>query len=228
MRDVKDTRSNPALVGRRQVRVSRPFNRKGSGDGRSKKLVDTRCGELRAGKGGNGIGCYDVGKRREGNRRRRVDAMTLTRARVTAIVGAHWGMFIGAHRMGTGRMGTGRVGAGRTGVGRVGTERMGAGRIGGVVSRMRRAINLRPGVGRLAHSARRLAYGPRRMRHVHTHRRRLSNLELQPDHQLKRQQNQQHGFRRADFGGWTTSHSSELTPRAPYTKSAVAQDGPPR
>ena len=95
MRNVKDARSQPALLGRRQVRMSRPFNRKGSGDGRPKKLVDARRDELGAGEGGNGIGCQDVGKRREDNRRWRVNAMTLTGAGVTAIVGAHRSMFRG-------------------------------------------------------------------------------------------------------------------------------------
>ena len=61
----------------------------------SKKLVDARRDELGAGEGGNGIGCQDVGKRREGNRRWRINAMTLTRAGVTAIVGAHRSMFRG-------------------------------------------------------------------------------------------------------------------------------------
>ena len=97
MRDVKDARSHLHLIPT-QVRMSRPFIRNGSGDGRSKKLVDTRRDELRAGEGWNRIGSHDVGKRREGNRRRRVDAITLTRAGVTTIVGAHWGMFVGAVR----------------------------------------------------------------------------------------------------------------------------------
>ncbi len=212
MRNVKDARSHPTLVGRRQVRMSRPFNRKGSGDGRSKKLVDARRDELRAGEGGNGIGCQDVGKRREGNRRRRINAVTLTRAGVTTIVGARWTMFVSAHRMGADSSGASRISSNRI-----------LGCIRGAVGRMRRAISLRPSVGRLAHSASRLAYSPSHRRHCHTHRRRLSNLELQPDHQLKRQQNQQHGFRRADFGGWTTSHRSELTPR---TRGSTT--GPPR
>jgi hypothetical protein len=169
MRDVKDVRSHLHLVPT-QVRMSRPFNRNGSGDGRSKKLVDARRDELRAGEGWNRIGCHDVGKRREGKRRRRVDAMTLTRAGVTTIVGAHWGMFVGA------------------------------------VRRMRGAISLRPIAGRLTHSA-----SCRRQGHVH--RRRSSNLKLQPDHQLERQQNEQHGFREANFGDRTTSHRSKLTPK---------------
>jgi hypothetical protein len=172
--------------------------------------VDARRDELRAVEGGNGIGCHDVGKRREGNRRGRVDAMTLTRAGVTAIVGAHRSMFrrsviVDARRIGASRF----FGCAR--------------HVRGPVGRMRRAINLRPSVGRVAHCVSRLAYSPSLMRHCHMHRRRLSNLELQPDHQLKRQQNQQHGFRRADFGGWTTSHRSELTPR---TRRPTT--GPPR
>ena len=178
MRDIKNARSHPALepdrlpVGRRQVRTSRPFNRNGSGDGRSKKLVDTRRDELRAGEGRDGIGCHDVGKRREGNRRRRVDAMTLTRAGVTTIMSAHWGMFVGA------------------------------------VGRVRGTVRLRPGTG---------ARGvPTRCAsdrwHGHVRRRRSSNLKLQPDHQLKRQQNEQHSFRNGGFGNRTMSHRSELTP----------------
>ena len=179
MRDVKDERNHLALepdwlpVDRRQVRTSRPFNRNGLGDGRSKELVDTGRDELRAREGRDGIGCHDVGKRREGNHRRRVDAMALTRIGVTTVVGSHWGMLVGA------------------------------------VGRVRGAIRLRPGTGvggALTHSA-------SDRRHGHVRRRRSSNLKLQPDHQLKRQQNEQHSFRDAGFGDRTMSHRCELTPK---------------
>ena len=164
--------------------MSRPFNRNGSGNGRSKELVDARRDELRARQGGNRIGCLDVAKCREVDRHRRVDAMTLTRAGVTAVVGAHGSV---ATRRGV-----------FDHVCRVIRRRLNA--LLGVVGRMRGTIQL----------CRCRSYRYRRHRHRRSHC--LGDLQLQPEHQLKRQQHKQHGPEANSFGDLTTSHRVELTP----------------
>ena len=139
---------------------------------------------MRARQGGNRIGCLDVGKCREVDRHRRVDAMTLTRAGVTAVVGAHGSV---ATRRGVFDYAC-----------RVIRRRLNA--LLGVVGRVCGAIQL----------CRCRSYRCRRHRHRRSHC--LGDLQLQPEHQLKRQQHKQYGPEANSFGDLTTSHGVELTP----------------
>jgi hypothetical protein len=119
MRVVKNARSRPAngttstrTIGARSAGAERrsiatdQVKRDGSGDGRSEELVDARRYDARAGEGWNRNGRRDVGKRRESNGPRGVNAMTLTRAGLTTVVGT---LLVGTrtHAVGSavGRMG---------------------------------------------------------------------------------------------------------------------------
>src|SRR6266568_2439044 len=77
-----------------QVHTSGRGNRFGSGDGRSKELVDTRRDELRTRERWKRNGCRDISERRQIDSRRRIDALTLAGTHVTAIVVSCRRMFV--------------------------------------------------------------------------------------------------------------------------------------
>jgi hypothetical protein len=72
----------------------RTGDRVGSGDGRSKELVDTRRNELRTRERWKRNGCRYISERRQIESRRRIDALTLARTQVTAIMVSRGRMFV--------------------------------------------------------------------------------------------------------------------------------------
>jgi hypothetical protein len=195
MRTASDAQVRSARMGRRHVRragtsihtwarESGRGNRVGSGDGRSKELVDTRRDELRTRERWDCDGRRNISERRQIESRRRIYAMTLARTYMAAIMIARGRVFVAT-------------------LARRSTVRHSA---------VRRIVHRAIGLGGGRNSSRGGRPSRTRHRRVRPIKRRLCRLQRQPDHELKHQQHKQCSFGAQNFCQMA-SHAEELTPK---------------
>jgi hypothetical protein len=196
------------------VRASGRGNRVGSGDGRSKKLVNARRDDLRTRERWKHSGCRVISELRQIESRWRIDALTLACTHVTAIMAPCGGMFVAI---------TTTTSRGRTVRGIV-HRAVGVGRSNGCSGQGQRRVRHPRADWRGRRGSEKPGASDSLGMHSDMHirwpfKRRLGCLQGQPHNQLERQQHKQCSFREQDFCE-TASHAEQLTPKTPQGDTA--------